>query len=214
MSLYALLRNHPSPTDEQIEESFDGNLCRCTGYRPILDAAKTFSCGKKDCCRNGSTGGDGSASTEKNGADTAYTPMGMVEVFGCCRSPCFTILPSLSCPSHVTSHYHVNLSISLHLTITSICSSLCISPSRQSPCPNPASNLHVNSLPQTKFKKYDSSQEIIFPPALANRLQREEKRSLRFTSRRCTWIQPVSLEELLECMVSHDDRFLNRLMSS
>ena len=26
-----------------IEETFDGNLCRCTGYRPILDSAKSFS---------------------------------------------------------------------------------------------------------------------------------------------------------------------------
>lgn len=41
MSLYALLRNNPTPTEEEIEETFDGNLCRCTGYRPILDAAKT-----------------------------------------------------------------------------------------------------------------------------------------------------------------------------
>lgn len=41
MSLYALLRNNPNPSEEEIEECFDGNLCRCTGYRPILDAAKT-----------------------------------------------------------------------------------------------------------------------------------------------------------------------------
>ncbi|KAF9163837.1 hypothetical protein DFQ27_002984 [Actinomortierella ambigua] len=43
MSLYALLRNNNSPTEHEVEESFDGNLCRCTGYRPILDAAKSFA---------------------------------------------------------------------------------------------------------------------------------------------------------------------------
>lgn len=42
MALYAFLRNNPGATQADIEESFDGNLCRCTGYRPILDAAKTF----------------------------------------------------------------------------------------------------------------------------------------------------------------------------
>ncbi|KAJ3223048.1 hypothetical protein HK099_001575 [Clydaea vesicula] len=49
MSLYALLRNNPSATDHDIEESFDGNLCRCTGYRPILDGAKKFLVNKKPC---------------------------------------------------------------------------------------------------------------------------------------------------------------------
>ncbi|RKP35355.1 hypothetical protein BJ085DRAFT_41134 [Dimargaris cristalligena] len=48
MSLYALLRNNPEPTDHDIEDGFDGNLCRCTGYRPILDAAKTFSVAHDD----------------------------------------------------------------------------------------------------------------------------------------------------------------------
>ncbi|PGG99147.1 xanthine dehydrogenase [Blastomyces parvus] len=46
MSLYALLRNDPAPSEHAIEEAFDGNLCRCTGYRSILDAAQSFSCGK------------------------------------------------------------------------------------------------------------------------------------------------------------------------
>jgi len=43
MALYAYLRSHPNATRKHIEDSFDGNLCRCTGYRPILDAAKSFA---------------------------------------------------------------------------------------------------------------------------------------------------------------------------
>ena len=43
MAMYALLRNHPQPTRDQIDKALDGNLCRCTGYRPILTAFDTFS---------------------------------------------------------------------------------------------------------------------------------------------------------------------------
>ncbi|KAJ6562840.1 Molybdopterin-binding domain of aldehyde dehydrogenase-domain-containing protein [Mycena vulgaris] len=47
MSLYALVRNAAyrgslSPADVELDGVLDGNLCRCTGYKPILDAAKTF----------------------------------------------------------------------------------------------------------------------------------------------------------------------------
>ena len=41
MSLYALLRNDPEPSELEIEEAFDGNLCRCTGYQSILRGART-----------------------------------------------------------------------------------------------------------------------------------------------------------------------------
>lgn len=58
MSLYALLRNDTDPSEVEVEEAFDGNLCRCTGYRPILDAAQTFSKGKscEKLTTNGGTG--------------------------------------------------------------------------------------------------------------------------------------------------------------
>ncbi|XP_078590817.1 xanthine dehydrogenase/oxidase-like isoform X1 [Branchiostoma floridae x Branchiostoma japonicum] len=64
MSMYTLLRNHPMPDMEQLEAAFQGNLCRCTGYRPILEGYKTFTkefqgcCGGmagNGCCRNGKT---------------------------------------------------------------------------------------------------------------------------------------------------------------
>ncbi|XP_017779111.1 PREDICTED: xanthine dehydrogenase-like [Nicrophorus vespilloides] len=67
MSMYTLLRNMPKPSMEDLEVTFQGNLCRCTGYRPIIEAYKTFTedwekmraskltngngCGMgKDCC--------------------------------------------------------------------------------------------------------------------------------------------------------------------
>ncbi len=39
MSLYALHHNHPESSRELAEDALTGNLCRCTGYRSILDAA-------------------------------------------------------------------------------------------------------------------------------------------------------------------------------
>jgi aerobic carbon-monoxide dehydrogenase small subunit len=38
-----LLERHPRPTEEQIREGLEGNLCRCTGYRKIFDAVRLAS---------------------------------------------------------------------------------------------------------------------------------------------------------------------------
>ncbi|CAH9134610.1 unnamed protein product [Cuscuta epithymum] len=59
MSMYALLRSSQEPpTEEQIEESLAGNLCRCTGYRPIMDAFRVFSKTNDAMYTNGLSGGD------------------------------------------------------------------------------------------------------------------------------------------------------------
>src|SRR5579859_6182101 len=81
MALYALIRNNPTPTEQEIEECFEGCLCRCTGYRPILDAARTFittappekkkpigGCGRADCCQLQ----NGSAKNEEEKPDKRY----------------------------------------------------------------------------------------------------------------------------------------------
>jgi carbon-monoxide dehydrogenase small subunit len=39
----ALLRDHPRPSREEIERAISGNLCRCTGYRKIVDAIEAAS---------------------------------------------------------------------------------------------------------------------------------------------------------------------------
>lgn len=40
MSTTALLTRNPRPHDEEIREALAGNLCRCTGYKKIIDAVK------------------------------------------------------------------------------------------------------------------------------------------------------------------------------
>ena len=92
MSLYALLRNKEEINEHDIEEAFDGNLCRCTGYKPILDAARTFTavkgCGNSTanggggCCMEKEGGGGGCCKDGKQGDDQPikrFTPPGFIE---------------------------------------------------------------------------------------------------------------------------------------
>ncbi len=39
MAMFSLYKNHHQPTRNQIDDALTGNLCRCTGYKPIVEAA-------------------------------------------------------------------------------------------------------------------------------------------------------------------------------
>ena len=38
MAAVDLLRDNPDPTEDDVREGLEGNLCRCTGYQNIVDA--------------------------------------------------------------------------------------------------------------------------------------------------------------------------------
>ncbi|OOF93955.1 hypothetical protein ASPCADRAFT_172899 [Aspergillus carbonarius ITEM 5010] len=89
MSLYALVRNaydpqtgafHLSEDDIEMKGHLDGNLCRCTGYKPILQAAKTFSdtsrpqsCGRPGGCCRDTPGSSCSSASERASSRTSVT---------------------------------------------------------------------------------------------------------------------------------------------
>lgn len=71
MSMYALLRSIPKPTMKDMEIAFQGNLCRCTGYRPIIEGYRTFTkeydCAMgENCCKNKKGGCNDGVGDEKD----------------------------------------------------------------------------------------------------------------------------------------------------
>jgi carbon-monoxide dehydrogenase small subunit len=38
MAAVSLLRENPDPTEQEVREGLEGNLCRCTGYHNIVAA--------------------------------------------------------------------------------------------------------------------------------------------------------------------------------
>jgi xanthine dehydrogenase/oxidase len=78
MALYAHMRTYPNSTPHELEEAMDGNLCRCTGYRPIIDAVKSLSNFKGESTVNdGCCGGGGCDSCPSKSPE-------VVDNGGCC----------------------------------------------------------------------------------------------------------------------------------
>lgn len=163
MSLYALLRNNPTPTEDEVEESFDGNLCRCTGYRPILDAAKSFAVPKGAQLKNGTAhlkNGTALNGTSSNGVSNGVT--NGVSSNGCCGNGG----PNGCCKAFDRP------------TV----------PQENSP-----------SFPSVLFKKYDPTQELIFPP----RLMKRTAEPLCFQGRKTQWFRPTTLDQVLKIKAAY-----------
>ncbi len=45
MATHALLQANPTPTEPEVRRGLEGNLCRCTGYRKIIDAVLSLAPG-------------------------------------------------------------------------------------------------------------------------------------------------------------------------
>jgi carbon-monoxide dehydrogenase small subunit len=43
MSAYALFLENPTPSRKEVETAIEGNLCRCIGYKPIIQAIEATS---------------------------------------------------------------------------------------------------------------------------------------------------------------------------
>ncbi len=76
VALSGLLMHNTDPDEAAIHDALAGNLCRCTGYRPIVDAAKAAAARARageTAVKSASTGGTVTDRTQANGA-VAHRP--------------------------------------------------------------------------------------------------------------------------------------------
>ena len=203
MSLYALIRNSYDPlsksfqlsaNDIELEGHLDGNLCRCTGYKPILQAARTFITedlkGKLSIPKSDTVDEDASEAnlpdvplhSYLNPVDTGNS-ISCGRIGGCCKDS-----PSNgSCGSRTSSPGNSSEE----------------SPTRSSQS-SESSNNDKNMAPdsshpsdpkdiQHSFIPYRAQTELIFPPALYN----FNKKPLCYGNDTNAWLLPTTLQELL-----------------
>jgi aerobic-type carbon monoxide dehydrogenase small subunit (CoxS/CutS family) len=48
MTALAFLKDHPAPTREEVRQAINGNICRCTGYQPIIEAVVQAAAESRD----------------------------------------------------------------------------------------------------------------------------------------------------------------------
>ncbi|KAI8505444.1 hypothetical protein Bbelb_166330 [Branchiostoma belcheri] len=176
MSMYTLLRNHPCPDMDQLEAAFQGNLCRCTGYRPILEGYKTFTkefqgcCGGmagNGCCRNIQNGQAANGHAENGQAANGHAENGQA----------------------ANGHAENGQAANGHAENGEAANGHVASGN--------AGNVSTELFRVSEFRPLDPTQEPIFPPELM-KSEAGEQKTLKFVGERVTWIKPATFKEVLE----------------
>lgn len=197
MSLYALVRNAWDPEaglfrlterDVELQGALDGNLCRCTGYKTILEAAKTFVTEdvKARLDSSADTDGNPEKGDEMNGSLNHTSLPSCGRPGGCCRDAKPAASPSTESLQELNSNSSRKTSDS------------------QDSGSSPESSLssmdeHTKDDPPTKpntndFKTYVPGTELIYPPALWN----HQPRAICYGDENTLWFRPTTLLELLQ----------------
>jgi len=192
MSLYALLRNAYDPDKKvfrltrrmvEVEGALDGNLCRCTGYKPIFEAARSFVTedlggvlDEEEVVGEEVEAVELGGNWTVNGADGKLKSCGRPG--GCCRdSPSSGSEPCESSDGEIAS-------------ASPPTSTESVTP----PAREEEGKTSAEHLPQLGFKEYSPGSEIIFPFAL----RKYEYKPLCFGNEKKVWFRPVTLGQVLK----------------
>lgn len=203
MSIYAMIRNAYDPqsgkfklseNDIEMKGHLDGNLCRCTGYKPILQAVKTFVTEdlQGQLLTNDSVvAGTSTESCEEDG-NVSYMegsfPSASKSANGSCGRPggCCRDDPSRqSCSS--ASSGNQSISGDEESSATSLSEGGSVSKS------------NTKSVPQFNFRPYVPSTELIYPPSL----RKFVNRPICYGDGSKVWFRPVTLQQVVELLSIH-----------
>lgn len=197
MSIYAMIRNAYDPqcgkfrlseNDIEMKGHLDGNLCRCTGYKPILQAVKTFVTEdlRGELVANESVITETPPERAKDGG-ISYLGGSPNSSSGSCGRPggCCRDDPNRQSCSSPSSENGSRPSFS---------SDEASSETSQS---DEDSKRPVNaSTPQFKFIPYVPSTELIYPPAL----RKFSNHPICYGDETKVWFRPATLQQLLEIL--------------